>query len=63
MNGKIVIIRRGNCAFAIKVLAQNAGAIAVIVVNNTAGEIVMSGADESITIPAISVSQSIGKVL
>jgi hypothetical protein len=40
--------------------AQNAGAIAVIVVNNVAGEIVMSGADESITIP-ISVSQSIGK--
>jgi hypothetical protein len=28
----------------------NAGAIAVIVVNNAAGE-VMSGADESITIP------------
>jgi hypothetical protein len=32
------------------------GAIAVIVVNNVAGEIVMSGADESITIPAISES-------
>jgi hypothetical protein len=59
-----VLIERGNCSFAVKVkAAQNAGAIAVIVVNNVAGEVVMSGADESITIPAISVSQSIGKVL
>jgi hypothetical protein len=62
MNGKIVLVRRGNCTFAVKVkAAQNAGAIAVIVVNNVEGEIVMSGADASITIPAISVSQSIGE--
>jgi hypothetical protein len=51
MNGKIVIVRRGNCALVKVKAAQNAGAIAVIVVNNVAGEIVMSGADESITIP------------
>ncbi|MFT5244760.1 MAG: hypothetical protein ACI8QQ_002705 [Psychroserpens sp.] len=62
MNGKIVIVRRGGCTFVVKVkAAQNAGAIAVIVVNNVEGEIVMSGADASITIPAISVSQSIGE--
>jgi hypothetical protein len=62
MNGKIVILRRGSCTFAVKVkAAQNAGAIAVIVVNNVEGEIVMSGSDASITIPAISVSQSIGE--
>jgi hypothetical protein len=62
MSGKIVIMRRGNCSFSIKVkAAQNAGAIAVIVVNNAAGEILMSGADETITIPAISVTQVIGE--
>jgi hypothetical protein len=62
MSGKIVILRRGSCTFAVKVkAAQNAGAVAVIVVNNTGGEVVMSGADESITIPAISVTQSIGE--
>ncbi|MFT7335150.1 MAG: hypothetical protein ACI9M1_001050 [Porticoccaceae bacterium] len=62
MNGKIVILRRGSCTFAVKVkAAQNAGAIAVIVVNNVEGEVVMSGSDASITIPAISVSKSIGE--
>ena len=64
MNGKIVIVRRGNCAFSVKVkYAQNAGAIAVVVVNNIEGEIIMSGADDSITIPAISVSQSVGETI
>jgi hypothetical protein len=62
MKGKIVVVRRGNCTFVVKVkAAQNAGAIAVIVVNNVEGDIVMSGSDDSITIPAISVSQSIGE--
>jgi hypothetical protein len=62
MNGKIVILRRGNCNFAVKVkAAQDAGAIAVIVVNNVQGTIVMSGADAKIRIPAISVDISIGE--
>jgi hypothetical protein len=64
MNGKIVIVKRGNCTFAIKVkAAQNAGAIAVIVVNNVDGNITMSGADASITIPAISVNKNIGETI
>jgi hypothetical protein len=64
MNGKIAIVRRGNCTFAIKVrAAQNAGAVAVIVVNNVDGNITMSGADASITIPAISVSSAIGETI
>jgi hypothetical protein len=64
MNGKIVVIRRGSCAFAVKVkAAQNAGAVAVIVVNNADGEITMSGADGSIMIPAISVTQEVGESL
>jgi hypothetical protein len=62
MSGKIVILKRGSCTFSIKVkAAQNAGAVAVIIVNNTDVDLVMSGADESITIPAISVTQSLGE--
>ncbi|PWA10236.1 T9SS-dependent M36 family metallopeptidase [Flavobacterium laiguense] len=64
LNGKMVILRRGGCNFSVKVkFAQDAGAIAVIVVNNKAGEITMSGADATITIPAISVSQEVGESL
>jgi hypothetical protein len=50
MRGKIAV-RRGDCTFVVKVKHQDAGAIAVIIVNNVGGEIVMSGADDSITIP------------
>lgn len=64
MNGKIVIVRRGNCNFTVKVKsAQDAGAIAVIVVNNVEGSISMSGSDATIAIPAVSVSSSIGENL
>ena len=64
MNKKIVVIRRGSCTFAIKVkAAQNAGAVAVIIVNNVDGAITMSGADVSIKIPAISVTQAVGESL
>ncbi len=64
MNGKIVIVRRGNCTFAVKVkAAQDAGAIAVIVVNNVEGSISMSGSDATISIPAVSVTSTIGEDL
>ncbi len=64
MAGKIVIIRRGTCTFAIKVkAAQTAGASAVIIVNNTTGTINMSGADATITIPAVSVTQADGEAI
>jgi extracellular elastinolytic metalloproteinase len=68
LNGKIVILRRGTCPFAQKVLnAQAAGAIAVIVVNNDTANpdqlVNMSGADASITIPAIFVSYNVGEAL
>ena len=63
MNGKIVIVRRGGCTFVNKTLAaQNAGAAAVIIVNNVDGEITMSGEDASITIPAISVTKDVGEL-
>ena len=68
LNGKIAVIRRGICPFTQKVLeAQNAGAIAVIVVNNDSANpddlVNMSGADASINIPAIFVSYNVGETI
>lgn len=62
LNGKIVVIRRGDCSFVDKVMrAQNAGAVAVIVVNNVGGApIAMGGSNSSINIPAIMISMSDG---
>jgi hypothetical protein len=64
LNGKIVVIRRGNCPFALKVkAAQNAGAVGVIIVNNVSGTVGMSGSDSTITIPAVSMTQADGEAL
>lgn len=64
INGKIVILMRGTCNFVVKVkAAQDAGAIAVIVVNNADTQISMPGADASIMIPAISITKSFGESL
>ncbi len=64
--GKVVILRRGDCTFVEKVqLAQQAGATAAIVVNNVADPayVSMSGADASISIPAVFVSMADGEDL
>ncbi|MGE5178090.1 MAG: PA domain-containing protein [Bacteroidota bacterium] len=60
LTGKIALIDRGTCTFVSKAKnAQNAGAIAVIIGNNTTGPPPdMSGSDPSITIPVVSISQS-----
>ena len=67
MTGKIALIRRGTCSFALKVKAvQNAGAIAAIIMNNVPGAepIFMGGVvDPSITIPSISISKEDGDLL
>lgn len=62
VTGKIALINRGNCNFAVKVKnAQNAGAIGVIMVNNVPGALVtMAGDDNTINIPAVFISQSDG---
>jgi hypothetical protein len=63
--GKVALVDRGTCAFEIKVVnAQNAGAIAVVVANNTTGALIMADdATVVATVPAISVSQADGATL
>lgn len=64
-NGKIAIIRRGNCNFDDKVKnAENAGAIGVIMLNNISGEpIPMGGDDTTITIPSVMISKENGDLI
>lgn len=63
--GKIAFIDRGTCGFAVKAKnAQNAGATGVIIGNNAAGGAPgLGGADATITIPTISVSQADGTAI
>lgn len=65
IDGKIAVIRRGECTFVIKVkAAQDAGAIAVIVINNVPGPIInLGGSDGSITIPSGMMSMEDGEAL
>ncbi len=63
MAGKIAIIDRGNCNFNVKVQnAQNAGAVAVIIVDNVISSTppAMTGTTGSITIPVMSVTNAVG---
>lgn len=65
LNGKVALVQRGGCLFVEKVKnAQNAGAIGVVVYNNTTTNIItMGGSDASITIPSIMISQGDGAAL
>src|SRR5262249_25011948 len=59
----VAIIDRGACAFTVKVKnAQDAGAKAVIIADNVAGSPPpdLGGADPTITIPSVRVSQADG---
>ena len=58
------IISRGTCSFAIKVKnAQDAGAIAVLLANNVDGAIAPGGADATVTIPSVGITQADGNRL
>ncbi|MBL4910448.1 MAG: rhombosortase-dependent M36 family metallopeptidase [Alteromonadaceae bacterium] len=64
--GKIAVIDRGACNFTVKVKnAQDAGAIAVLVANNKDGNIPapMGGADDTVTIPSMGISQDEGNAI
>ncbi len=62
--GKVAVISRGGCAFALKVKnAQNAGAVGAILVNNVAGALIPGGADPTVTIPSGGVTMADGQML
>ena len=63
--GKIALVSRGTCGFVVKVKnAQNAGAIGVIVADNAPGAVTaMGGADPTIVIPSVRVTQADGAAI
>ncbi len=66
INGKIALVRRGTCPFLQKIKnAQDAGAIAVIMMNNVDGTPVPMGGTETdpITIPSVMISKADGDAL
>jgi PKD repeat protein len=62
ISGRFALVDRGNCSFVQKVeAAQNAGAIAVLVVNNQPGNpTAMGGTSSLVTIPAVMISDVLG---
>ena len=66
VNGRIAMVDRGTCAFAVKVKnAQNAGAVGVVVADNTAGgpPAGLGGADATIVIPAVRITLGDANIL
>lgn len=67
LDGQIVVIRRGVCEFGVKVLAaEDEGAVAVIMVNNVAGDPIAMGpgaVGDQVTIPSVMVNQADGEAI
>jgi hypothetical protein len=65
--GKIAVVYRGECQFGTKALnAQNAGAIAVVIINNApGGPVGMAAGDDgpSVTIPTVMIGDASGAIL
>jgi len=65
--GKIAVVYRGECQFGTKALnAQNAGAIAVVIINNApGGPVGMAAGDDgpSVTIPTVMIGDDSGATL
>lgn len=66
VNGNIAVALRGTCQFSAKALnAQNAGALALVIINNAPGIQAMAAGDvgAQITIPVVMLSQEDGNLL
>jgi subtilisin family serine protease len=64
LQGQIAVIERGDCFFIDKVRhATDAGAVAVIMVNQQPGEAITMGGLEDSTIPAVMIARDIGQVV
>jgi len=65
--GQIAVVSRGSCDFSVKVRnAQTAGALAVLVVNNSAGDPTAMGSNgtpDQPTLPAYMVAKEVGPLL
>lgn len=66
INGQIAVVWRGDCQFGTKAFnAQNAGAVAVVIVNHSGEPVGMAGGDDglNVTIPVVMISTSTGDLL
>lgn len=67
IDGQVAVLYRGSCEFGLKALnAQNAGAVAVIIINNTGGAPLEMGAGASggtVNIPVVMITQDAGALL
>ena len=64
LDGRIALIERGGCEFQVKIAnAEDAGAIAVVVYDNSGPPIVMNGDTGSVSIPAVMIGNDDGQVL
>ena len=62
MDGRIALIERGGCEFQVKIAnAEDAGAIAVVVYDNTGPPSVMNGDMGSVSIPAVMIGNEDGQ--
>jgi len=61
VKGKLALIQRGDCTFAIKAKnAQDAGAIGAVIYNKEFGAITPGVDDTSVTIPVVGITQAAG---
>ena len=64
MQGKIVLIDRGTCTFLSKVqAAEDAGAIAVVIINNIPGDAIPMGGSGVTNIPSVMISLADGELI
>ncbi|MDR9390250.1 MAG: S8 family serine peptidase [Wenzhouxiangella sp.] len=62
LTGEIAVIERGGCFFSVKIKnAEEAGAVAVLMVNNVAGPPIPMATGGETTIPAVMIGRSVGQ--